>query len=42
MVTALNAVLVSEARHALTVLPLLFAAGAAGWASAVPWRRVRA
>ncbi len=34
MVTAVNAVLVSEARHALTVLPLLFAAGAAGWATA--------
>jgi hypothetical protein len=35
MVTAVNAVLVSEARHALTVLPLLFAAGAAGWATVV-------
>lgn len=30
-VTAMNAVFVSEARHALTVLPLLFTAGAAGW-----------
>jgi hypothetical protein len=39
-VSAVNAVLVSEARHALTTLPLLFAAGAAGWAT-LP-RRARA
>jgi hypothetical protein len=38
MVPVVDAVLVSESRHALTVLPLLFAAGAAGRARASPAR----
>lgn len=37
--TAVNAVLVSEARHALTVIPLLAAGGMAGWALLLGARR---
>jgi hypothetical protein len=40
-VSAVNALLVSEARHALTTLPLLFAAGAAGWATLPRLARAR-
>jgi hypothetical protein len=40
--TLLNALLVAEARHNLPLLPALYAAGAAGWASAVSARRTPA
>jgi hypothetical protein len=37
--TLLNTLLIAEARHNLPLLPVLYAAGAAGWAIALSGRR---